>query len=61
MFGDSSIDVGNNNCILTIAGSNLQPHGHGFLGGKAIGIFFNRTIPTDIISEVAYFIVVMFD
>jgi hypothetical protein len=51
VFGDSSVDAGNNNFIPTVARSNFQPYGRDFLGGKATGRFSNGRIPTDFISE----------
>ncbi|TKY56959.1 GDSL esterase/lipase [Spatholobus suberectus] len=51
VFGDSSVDAGNNNFIPTIARSNFQPYGRDFAGGKATGRFCNGRIPTDFISE----------
>ncbi|KAF3443372.1 hypothetical protein FNV43_RR13054 [Rhamnella rubrinervis] len=51
VFGDSSVDAGNNNAIPTIARSNFQPYGRDFSGGKATGRFSNGRIPTDFISE----------
>ncbi|KAJ7960315.1 GDSL esterase/lipase [Quillaja saponaria] len=51
VFGDSSVDAGNNNFIPTIARSNFQPYGRDFLGGKATGRFSNGRIPTDFISQ----------
>lgn len=51
VFGDSSVDAGNNNFIPTIARSNFLPYGRDFAGGKATGRFSNGRIPTDFISE----------
>ncbi|KAE9596232.1 hypothetical protein Lal_00048650 [Lupinus albus] len=51
VFGDSSVDAGNNNFIPTIARSNFEPYGRDFDGGKATGRFCNGKIPTDFISE----------
>lgn len=51
VFGDSTVDAGNNNYIPTIARSNFQPYGRDFEGGKATGRFSNGRIPTDFISE----------
>ncbi|CAI0392020.1 unnamed protein product [Linum tenue] len=51
VFGDSSVDAGNNNFIPTIARSNFQPYGRDFTGGKATGRFSNGRIATDFISE----------
>ncbi|GAB2277755.1 hypothetical protein Dimus_012458 [Dionaea muscipula] len=51
VFGDSSVDSGNNNWISTILKSNFQPYGRDFYGGKPTGRFSNGRLPTDIISE----------
>lgn len=51
VFGDSSVDAGNNNFIPTIARSNFEPYGRDFEGGKPTGRFSNGRIPTDFISE----------
>ncbi|KAL0001583.1 hypothetical protein SO802_015364 [Lithocarpus litseifolius] len=51
VFGDSSVDAGNNNQIPTIARSNFEPYGRDFLGRKATGRFSNGRIATDFISE----------
>ncbi|MER8252702.1 hypothetical protein ABS207_20180, partial [Acinetobacter baumannii] len=51
MFGDSSVDAGNNNWIPTIARSNFEPYGRDFKGGKPTGRFSNGRIATDFISE----------
>lgn len=51
VFGDSSVDAGNNNFIPTVARSNFQPYGRDFNGGRATGRFSNGKIATDFISE----------
>lgn len=51
VFGDSSVDSGNNNQIPTVARSNFGPYGRDFQGGMATGRFSNGRIPTDFISE----------
>ncbi|KAG8364553.1 hypothetical protein BUALT_Bualt18G0009100 [Buddleja alternifolia] len=51
VFGDSSVDAGNNNQVPTIARSNFEPYGRDFSGGKPTGRFCNGRIPTDFISE----------
>lgn len=51
VFGDSSVDAGNNNQIPTIARSNFEPYGRDFPGGKPTGRFSNGRVPTDFISE----------
>ena len=51
VFGDSTVDAGNNNQIPTIARSNFEPYGRDFAGKKPTGRFSNGRIPTDFISE----------
>ncbi|KAK4386279.1 GDSL esterase/lipase [Sesamum angolense] len=51
MFGDSSVDAGNNNQVPTIARSNFRPYGRDFYGGKPTGRFCNGRLATDFISE----------
>ncbi|CAL5405480.1 unnamed protein product [Camellia sinensis] len=51
VFGDSSVDSGNNNHISTILKSNFEPYGRDFFGSKPTGRFSNGRIPTDFISE----------
>ncbi|KAH7576676.1 hypothetical protein ACOSQ2_002809 [Xanthoceras sorbifolium] len=51
VFGDSSVDAGNNNYIPTVARSNFQPYGRDFSGGRATGRFSNGRIATDFIAQ----------
>ncbi|GAB2284713.1 hypothetical protein Dimus_019166 [Dionaea muscipula] len=51
VFGDSSVDSGNNNWVSTTLKSNFEPYGRDFYGKKPTGRFCNGRIPTDIISE----------
>ncbi|XP_058070810.1 GDSL esterase/lipase At4g26790-like [Magnolia sinica] len=51
IFGDSSVDTGNNNYISTIARSNFEPYGRDFKGGRPTGRFCNGRVATDFISE----------
>lgn len=51
VFGDSSVDAGNNNFIPTVARSNFKPYGRDFSGGRPTGRFSNGRIPTDFLSE----------
>ncbi|KAF7146236.1 hypothetical protein RHSIM_Rhsim04G0083000 [Rhododendron simsii] len=52
VFGDSSVDAGNNNQIPTIARSNFEPYGRDFDGGRPTGRFSNGRILTNFISKV---------
>lgn len=51
VFGDSSVDAGNNNQISTVLRSNFRPYGRDFYGGRPTGRFSNGRIPPDFISE----------
>ncbi|XP_020237720.1 GDSL esterase/lipase At2g42990 [Cajanus cajan] len=51
VFGDSSVDSGNNNFIPTMARSNFAPYGRDFMGGNPTGRFSNGRIAPDYISE----------
>ncbi|TMW84345.1 hypothetical protein EJD97_025378 [Solanum chilense] len=51
VFGDSTVDTGNNNQILTILKSNFPPYGRDYYDNKATGRFCNGRIPPDFISE----------
>lgn len=51
VFGDSTVDSGNNNFIPTLLKSNFRPYGRDFVGGKSTGRFSNGRIPTDFLSE----------
>uniref|UniRef100_A0A5B6YV26 GDSL esterase/lipase n=2 Tax=Davidia involucrata TaxID=16924 RepID=A0A5B6YV26_DAVIN len=51
VFGDSSVDAGNNNQISTVLKSNFQPYGRDFYGGRSTGRFSNGRIPPDFISQ----------
>ncbi|XP_038703637.1 GDSL esterase/lipase At2g42990-like [Tripterygium wilfordii] len=51
VFGDSSVDAGNNNVISTLLKSNFRPYGRDFEGGRPTGRFSNGRIPPDFIAE----------
>lgn len=51
VFGDSSVDSGNNNVIKTLLKSNFKPYGRDFAGGQPTGRFSNGRVPPDFISE----------
>ncbi|XP_062198544.1 GDSL esterase/lipase At2g04570-like [Phragmites australis] len=51
VFGDSSVDTGNNNFIPTIARSNFWPYGRDYTDGLPTGRFSNGRLATDFISE----------
>ncbi|XP_074576150.1 GDSL esterase/lipase At2g42990-like [Curcuma longa] len=51
VFGDSTVDAGNNNYIATVAKADFPPYGRDFPGGRATGRFCNGRLATDLISE----------
>lgn len=51
VFGDSSVDSGNNNRIATLLKSNFKPYGRDFEGGRPTGRFCNGRTPPDFIAE----------
>jgi hypothetical protein len=53
VFGDSTMDTGNNNAIGTILKSNFPPYGRDLhlRGGGATGRFCNGRLPPDFVSE----------
>ncbi|KAG8380043.1 hypothetical protein BUALT_Bualt07G0152500 [Buddleja alternifolia] len=50
-FGDSVVDVGNNDYIPTIFKSNYPPYGRDFKNKEATGRFCNGKLATDITAE----------
>lgn len=51
VFGDSSVDTGNNNLVATVLKSNFKPYGRDFEGGRSTGRFCNGRVPPDFIAE----------
>ncbi|RWW83305.1 hypothetical protein BHE74_00008198 [Ensete ventricosum] len=51
VFGDSTVDAGNNNQIPTVLKSNFSPYGRDIAGGRPTGRFCNGRLATDFISE----------
>ncbi|PPR82041.1 hypothetical protein GOBAR_AA38676 [Gossypium barbadense] len=51
VFGDSTVDPGNNNQVSTVLKSNFEPYGRDYYGGQPTGRFSNGRIATDFISE----------
>ncbi|KAF2284857.1 hypothetical protein GH714_031296 [Hevea brasiliensis] len=51
VFGDSSVDAGNNNVISAVLKSNFQPYGRDFEGDRPTGRFSNGRIRPDFISQ----------
>ncbi|GAV85326.1 Lipase_GDSL domain-containing protein [Cephalotus follicularis] len=51
VFGDSIVDPGNNNYIITLAKCDFSPYGRDFEGGKPTGRFSNGKLATDLLAE----------
>lgn len=47
IFGDSVVDVGNNNNLPTLIKANFPPYGRDFLGHRPTGRFCNGKLATD--------------
>ncbi|XP_010529179.1 PREDICTED: GDSL esterase/lipase At5g45960 [Tarenaya hassleriana] len=51
VFGDSTVDSGNNNYIKTLFKSDFPPYGQDFEGHVPTGRFCNGRLPTDFIAS----------
>ncbi|PON57394.1 Lipase [Trema orientale] len=51
VFGDSSVDPGNNNVLHTTMKGNFPPYGKNFFGGRPTGRFSDGRLATDFIAE----------
>ncbi|PON53405.1 Lipase [Parasponia andersonii] len=51
IFGDSVVDVGNNNQIGTIIRANFPPYGRDFINHRPTGRFSNGKLATDFTAE----------
>lgn len=51
IFGDSTVDVGNNNFVLTPVRCNWEPYGRIFEGGLPTGRFCDGKLALDIVSK----------
>lgn len=51
VFGDSTVDPGNNNRLGTDFKANFLPYGKDFLNGRPTGRFCNGRLATDFIAE----------
>lgn len=56
VFGDSIVDTGNNNNLLTQAKCNYPPYGKDLPGGQATGRFSNGRVPSDLVGINKYFL-----
>ncbi|XP_078432080.1 GDSL esterase/lipase APG-like [Wolffia australiana] len=54
-FGDSSVDVGNNNYLPTLFRSDFLPYGRDFVTKTPTGRFSNGKISTDLIADMLGF------
>ncbi|CAM8940483.1 unnamed protein product [Rhodiola kirilowii] len=53
VFGDSTVDPGNNNFLSTIFKSNFPPYGRDFAGSQPTGRFTDGRLVTDFIASYA--------
>lgn len=51
VFGDSSVDPGNNNRLPTFMKSNFLPYGKNFFNGRPTGRFTDGRLATDFIGK----------
>ncbi|KAM1004794.1 hypothetical protein ACFX2C_004950 [Malus domestica] len=51
VFGDSSVDPGNNNVLPTFLKGNFLPYGKDFFNGRPTGRFSNGRLATDFIAD----------
>lgn len=51
VFGDSTVDPGNNNKLRTSAKANFAPYGMNFFGGQPTGRFCDGRLATDILGN----------
>jgi hypothetical protein len=52
VFGDSIMDTGNNNYMITPSQCNYPPYGKDFQGGTPTGRFSNGKVPSDLIGNI---------
>ncbi|KAL9413304.1 hypothetical protein AB3S75_041889 [Citrus x aurantiifolia] len=50
-FGDSILDTGNNNDLISVLKCNFPPYGMDFIGGNPTGRFCDGKVLTDLIAE----------
>jgi len=51
IFGDSAVDVGNNDYLPTLFKANYPPYGRDFVNHQPTGRFCNGKLATDITGE----------
>lgn len=54
VFGDSTVDPGNNNYVDTVFRSNFPPYGKDFQDQTPTGRFSNGKLTTDLIGRRSY-------
>jgi len=55
-FGDSILDTGNNNFLLTFMKGNIWPYGRSFSMRRATGRFGNGRVFSDIVGILSFFL-----
>ncbi|CAK9152563.1 unnamed protein product [Ilex paraguariensis] len=55
VFGDSSVDPGNNNHLATSTKANFPPYGKDFFNGLPTGRFSNGRLATDFIADAFWY------
>lgn len=50
VFGDSTVDAGNNDYLVTLSRSNFPPYGRDFIDQKPTGRFSNGRLTTDFLA-----------
>lgn len=55
IFGDSVVDVGNNNNLETIVKANFPPYGRDFIKHKPTGRFCNGKLASDYTGIIPFF------
>lgn len=58
-FGDSAVDVGNNDYIHTLFKANYPPYGRDFVNRQPTGRFCNGKLATDITGKYMYYLVLL--
>lgn len=53
-FGDSILDTGNNNLLMTVSRSNFPPYGRDFPHHMPTGRFGNGKVLSDLVGIVLY-------
>lgn len=60
VFGDSSVDPGNNNVLSTTMKSNFPPYGKDFFNARPTGRFCDGRLATDFIGKLITFNLICF-